>query len=353
MKQENELSYLYRQTLRQITAYGNEWVRFLKFASRLYPFSFENLVLLYGQNRKATMLATTEQWSDMGRAVQGGSKGAFAFGDDGTQVTGTYLFDISQTTGVAVPDHWRLVGNNAAAFLRKVPHADLSKDSAQQSLHEMMWRNLYTYAPVAREEFKRGLRNRSYPEKEVRWLGYQFQGLLWHDVKYIVGSRCEFPATDVPARAKFATVHAFNRSTYAATYLGRASLNMARALIRHVERTIQLSAREKMIYETELYQEGKFTLSRGSNLERPGGRPAIGTVGTTSIPGVEEGLSRPLYGLACSGRVDGSTAQGRGGRDAEGSGAVGQDGPGGGGTGGNEGNDRHIDLNKGYGPIGY
>ncbi|HEX3022967.1 MAG TPA: ArdC-like ssDNA-binding domain-containing protein, partial [Lachnospiraceae bacterium] len=54
----------------------SEWKTFLEYYSNLYRFTYNNILLMYGQKPNATLMADYETWLKAGRQVRSGSKGA-------------------------------------------------------------------------------------------------------------------------------------------------------------------------------------------------------------------------------------------------------------------------------------
>lgn len=97
-----QITELYRQTIREITSRPENWTSFLRSACRNYRLPFDELVLIYAQRPDATAVLPIEGkngWNKrFGRWVNKGSTGIAVF--DREYVQGTrlkYYFDISDT----------------------------------------------------------------------------------------------------------------------------------------------------------------------------------------------------------------------------------------------------------------
>lgn len=97
-----QITELYRQSIREITSRPENWTSFLCSACRNYRLPFDELVLIYAQRPDATAVLPIEGkngWNKrFGRWVNKGSTGIAVF--DREYVQGTrlkYYFDISDT----------------------------------------------------------------------------------------------------------------------------------------------------------------------------------------------------------------------------------------------------------------
>lgn len=95
------------------------WQQTLRRAAQFWKLSFAEAMLLTEQKPDATMCATLEQWNKAQRYVRRGEKSIAVFKSPAdTQLR--YLFDISQTYGVAVNTKWRMTEKMANGILHKI-----------------------------------------------------------------------------------------------------------------------------------------------------------------------------------------------------------------------------------------
>lgn len=99
---------LFNSTLEAIQS-NEDWLRLLDYSSTFYKYTFQNTVLLYGQNPSASACATYEQWNSYGRYVKKGAKSLKVYkkNNKGEYVL-TPVFDVSQTNGSSrtLPRKW-------------------------------------------------------------------------------------------------------------------------------------------------------------------------------------------------------------------------------------------------------
>lgn len=312
MDRRETLSRIYKSTIQKISAFSGSWTKFLKFASQFYPYNFENIVLLYGQNPKAKMLATESQWLSAGRFVKENEKGIFAFRDSPESVQGAYLFDIAQTYGDPLQNRWSLDGAMGQKYLEYINRYRVKPTgSPEHHLKSVLNQNIQTYGPLGQQQFKRALSNRHVPPEQVEILGEKYILLLKRSAQYMMGVRCGFSQHQIPARASFSKIMDFH-STFSVTRLGRISVDMARAVLIMAENSVKhIDQKEKFWYETDLYETGQFTISQYSNIQRSEGRQAIGAAGPENIQTAETGMPERISGLSRGRDLDEQNAPGR------------------------------------------
>lgn len=75
-----------------------EWEAFLRFWSRQYKYSFENVLEIYERDQAGTAYATIKQWNNLGRLVNAGTKGIPIIKNNQRR----HVFDIRNTFGKEV-----------------------------------------------------------------------------------------------------------------------------------------------------------------------------------------------------------------------------------------------------------
>jgi antirestriction protein ArdC len=112
---------LIEQGIKSITS-SEQYKEFLKFSASFYNYSLNNQLLIWAQKPTATYVAGFNAWKKLGRSVKKGEKGiqilaplrikATRFNDDieeeetkeFNRYRVTYVFDVSQTEGEAIPN---------------------------------------------------------------------------------------------------------------------------------------------------------------------------------------------------------------------------------------------------------
>ena len=92
-----QITELYKQTAREVTATPSHWRAFLTFACRNYRLPFDEQLLIYAQRPDATAVLELERWNQrFGRWVNRGARGIAVF-DRERATRLRYYFDVSDT----------------------------------------------------------------------------------------------------------------------------------------------------------------------------------------------------------------------------------------------------------------
>ena len=107
-KRYYETKEILNDTLEIINKDRNEWRKFLTFVSKHYKFNFEDILLIYAQRPDATAVTDMYHWNNyLNRRIKRGTRSIAVF--DETSETGLkYLFDVEDTYGSRLPQHWRI-----------------------------------------------------------------------------------------------------------------------------------------------------------------------------------------------------------------------------------------------------
>ena len=69
-----EAKEIYSKAISNLIGNDTEWKEFLKFSSKLYKYKFHENILLFAQNRNATICAEYNDWKKVDRYVKPNSK---------------------------------------------------------------------------------------------------------------------------------------------------------------------------------------------------------------------------------------------------------------------------------------
>ena len=98
MAKYRDITQLYSETLKGISANQNEWLSFLECAAMNYKYSFSNQVLIYAQKPYASACAEIETWNkSLKRWVNKGAKGIALLAENNGNTYLRYVFDVSDT----------------------------------------------------------------------------------------------------------------------------------------------------------------------------------------------------------------------------------------------------------------
>lgn len=113
-----ELSYNYG--IEQIKENNDSWKEFLRLNGRIYQFEFNNVVVIYNQNKYAALLADFDTWNNVGRYVNKGSSAIKIYPSRvfTNRANIRHLFDLSQTSGREVANNWVMSDDIKNEFIK-------------------------------------------------------------------------------------------------------------------------------------------------------------------------------------------------------------------------------------------
>ncbi|MDF2855265.1 MAG: helicase, partial [Neobacillus sp.] len=132
-----DIKSMYNELANLVSSSPENWMEFLKFASRFQNYSFDVALMAYGQNRDATALATYDQWLSYGRQVKLREKGIRVGNiSDGSRRL-ISLFDIKQTVGKEVAmRNWQPSDQVKRQLLNQWGYDHLHPTSFEDALYE-------------------------------------------------------------------------------------------------------------------------------------------------------------------------------------------------------------------------
>ncbi len=117
-----KVSQIYDAAIREVVKGQAQWKSILKLTGQLYRYEFDNLLMVYMQRPRATLVADFDTWKKVGRYVKRGSKGIAIFPSRALRPEMRHVFDISDTGGRSRKLTWELNADNMeayAAYLQK------------------------------------------------------------------------------------------------------------------------------------------------------------------------------------------------------------------------------------------
>jgi N12 class adenine-specific DNA methylase/GNAT superfamily N-acetyltransferase len=111
LSRAKQISEIYNDICNRVIQNEKEWLDYLKFASGIYKYNFNNSLLIYAQRPTATMVADMSVWNkQVGRWINKGAKSICVFDDVKSYPKLKYLFDIADTNGTydTIPKLWHL-----------------------------------------------------------------------------------------------------------------------------------------------------------------------------------------------------------------------------------------------------
>ncbi len=147
MGADTKTSKLYDAAIDEVTAGGQAWKSICRLTGQLYRYEFDNILMVYKQRPRATLIADFDTWKKVGRYVRRGSKGIAIFPSRALKPDMRYVFDISDTGGRESRLTWELDRNTTkayAAWLREKEGAALpgGKESDKSFLKDFTERQI-------------------------------------------------------------------------------------------------------------------------------------------------------------------------------------------------------------------
>ena len=196
---------IYDATITDITTSQEKWKSILRLAGNLYRYEFDNIVMVYAQRPKSTLVADYDSWKKVDRYVKRGSKGIAIFPSKALKPYMRYVFDISDTGGRKRKLTWEFNDTTVkeyADFLVAKGYMEQyqndSTDEIKKSLKLFTGTNVWT---IIKEDFDEKMSELSLITGSViKELSEKREGLehtaiedmVYKSVMYVVGTRCGF-----------------------------------------------------------------------------------------------------------------------------------------------------------------
>ncbi|KAI4446580.1 hypothetical protein C823_001098 [Eubacterium plexicaudatum ASF492] len=116
MSADTKTSKLYDAAIDEVTASGQAWKSICRLTGQLYRYEFDNILMVYKQRPRATLIADFDTWKKVGRYVRRGSRGIAIFPSRALKPDMRYVFDISDTGGRESRLTWELDRNTMKAY---------------------------------------------------------------------------------------------------------------------------------------------------------------------------------------------------------------------------------------------
>lgn len=246
MRTEERLKTIYEVLAPQIVRSEHNWRDYLSFGARFHKHSFDNALMVYGQNPNVTMLATTKQWNDAGRYVNRGAKGIAVCNYENAKLTVSYLFDVSQTNGKAVaPTNWKLDDAMKAELVRRLSYSHgYEAQDFSALLYALAGEAVAENQEHHLQDLSEDTKGHLISELPAEGFEAQFQELLTDSVSFFLGKRCALPDEAIRTGDGMRTVGHFNTIPLIAR-VGSAVTAIAKGILLEVERTIRIINRER------------------------------------------------------------------------------------------------------------
>ena len=298
---------LARQTVREISADGENWRAFLTTASNVYKYGFYDQMMIYAQRPDATACASYEIWNQtMRRYVRRGAKGIALLDMTGDVPRYRYVFDISDTgtrQNARTPFTWTIREENSmpiAAMLEKEYGISANRGLAGQ-LEEIAMQKAMDYWQEHQDELRDIVDGSLLMEYDELNLELAFRNTAATGVQYMLLSRCGLAEEHRFEPEDFATILEWN-TPRALSALGTAVSEISEEVLRSIEREARSVERSRPY--AELQNGERLSDSRPENPGRAGDAGQV----RQDAQGVSEGAQKDdVQQPAAGGRTDGAS----------------------------------------------
>lgn len=298
---------LARQTMREISADGENWRAFLTTASNVYKYGFYDQLMIYAQRPDATACASFELWTNtMRRYVRRGAKGIALLDMTGDVPRYHYVFDAADTgmrKDSRSPFVWAVNEENSAAIgtmLEKEYEVSANRGLAGQ-LEEIAMQKAMDYWQEHQDELRDIVDGSLLMEYDELNLELAFRNTATTGVQYMLLSRCGLAEEHRFEPEDFATILEWN-TPRALSALGTVVSEISEEVLRSIEREARSVERSRPY--AELQNGERLSDSRPENPGRAGDAGQV----RQDAQGVSEGAQKDdVQQPAAGGRTDGAS----------------------------------------------
>ena len=339
MSVDYKCSQIYNEVIHEVTKTEETWKSVLSLCGRIYRYEFDNVLMVYAQRPKSTLVADYDTWKKVDRYVKRGSKGIAIYPSRALAPYCRYVFDISDTGGRNTKLTWDLEGDNLTDYAKRLASEGnivLTGDESLGELKSKIWD--FTKSEI------RGILKETHAMRVnvlADKLGNQIisgmqdirndgMDIIERSIFYVVAGRCGFDLTK--SEENIHTIKQINKEDMIFE-LGSLVSDVSCEVLREISRSIKAIERERRMS----YERGT-TVQRGSRRDavpehRDGaGEPVTARKVRSDGDGLSEG--EPLREVSVAEEVreaDGGAGTGERGSVPDGGsadGAVSQDAPG-------------------------
>ena len=298
---------LAQQTMREISADGENWRAFLATASNVYKYGFYDQLMIYAQRPDATACASYEIWNQtMRRYVRRGAKGIALLDMMGDVPRYHYVFDAADTgmrKDSRSPFVWTINEENGAAIgamLEKEYEVSANRGLAGQ-LEEIAMQRVMDYWQEHQDELRDIVDGSLLMGYDELNLELAFRNTATAGVQHMLLNRCGLAEEHRFEPEDFATILEWN-TPQALTALGTAVSEISEEVLRSIEREARSVERSKE--HVELQNGERIPDSRPENPGRTGDAGQVWQDAQgVSARAQENAVQQP----AADGRTDGAS----------------------------------------------
>ena len=201
MTNKQKAQAIYEYGMAHLTESEERYRGLLRLTGHMYRYEFDNILMVYEQKPRSTLVADYDTWKRVDRFVKRGSKGMLIFPSRALKPCERYVFDISDTGGRSANLTWHIDEGNIAdivKFLNIRGDVRLSENNDIMTIKNTF--KVFTedcILTIMKSEFEERLDELSQlsgsvirEESEKRQGLSDAENLVFSSVKYVVGTRC-------------------------------------------------------------------------------------------------------------------------------------------------------------------
>ncbi len=251
------ISDLVMMTSRDVVRNEENWKSFLKTASRLYKYPFEEQLLIHEQRPDATACASIEIWNQrMNCWVNKGAKGIALIDHDADYPRLKYVFDVSDVHKAKRigkdPNLWVFKEEHKEAILNHLEKTYGITDSKllfEDRLMEVAGRITDDYTNDVVNELMYQVKDSYLEDMDEQNIVIRVNELLKSSMSYMLLNRCGFDAEQYTEKMNFGNISDFNTIEVLAQ-LGGSMQELAKPVLMDIGKAIK--ANEKAIHKKGL-----------------------------------------------------------------------------------------------------
>ena len=133
-----QVSQIYDAAIKDVTSGEDTWKSVCRLTGQLYRYEFDNILMIYMQRPRASLVADFDTWKKVGRYVRRGSKGIAIFPSRALNPHMRYVFDISDTGGRNVKLTWDLNHENREAYAKYLKEKEEIIEEKKESAEDFL-----------------------------------------------------------------------------------------------------------------------------------------------------------------------------------------------------------------------
>ena len=244
MRIDEKLRVIYETIAPTITRSEEAWKDYLRFGSNVYKHPFDNALLVYAQNPKATMLATASVWNSkkVGRYINKGEKGISVCEYSNAKHTIKHLFDIMQTNGESSPSVWRLDDKLKQGLIHRLTYShDITAATLTDCIGQIVAYNIADSIDDYLLDFENDVKDHFLSTIPHGGLISELAETIYNSCVYYIANRCgETTDVSMPTISHFDTIPLVARLGYTVTELSK-------GILLEIERNVKILNNERSV----------------------------------------------------------------------------------------------------------